>query len=142
MLTEEQVDSLVNLLHEDYHGSQVRITSSRFIAALYELKDNALCWRHVEFKRELKHLWDVIAGNINGNYNSLLKQTTIFMYSFELESREDKIYYSVFVLFHELRHHYQNKHSRLQRHDIEKDCNRFAMKMLDRYYSEIVKILE
>lgn len=141
MLSIKQVDNLVKLLHEDYQDCKVTVVESKRKALLIEIKENILCWKEVVWKRELRHLKSILNGNLGGNYNSILKTANIYNFSTGLEDKSERMYYTVFVLFHELRHHYQNKHNRLQRHDIEPDCHRFACRMMDKHHVEIMKII-
>ena len=140
-MNKEQTQQIVNLLHEDYRDCKVQIIKSKSqfikwkIVELVKLKSFAFIHR--------KYIWshskEVLSNEVAGSYNSKLKNIQVYQFSM-LEDCKDL--YTSLVLFHELRHHYQDKYGRLDRHDIEDDCNRFAWKMYDRYYAEIKNILE
>lgn len=144
LLSKEQVGRLTNLLHEDYRDCKIEIVASRYRLMFLTIREIILCWKSVEWKREIEHFTSIYTGKVDGTYNSILKFAQVYYFNIKIEnsnSRVNDLYYSTFVLFHELRHHYQNKYNRLQRFDVEPDCNRFAIRMLDRHHAEIMKII-
>lgn len=142
ILSKKQIIELSNLLHNDYRGCDIEVVKSKHRFLFLTLKEIVTCWKTVDWKHEFEHYKSIIVGETDGTYNSLLKTAHVYHFNIAIEDRDDRLYYSTFVLFHELRHHYQDKFNRLQRHDIEKDCNLFAIRMLNRHYDEIKKILK
>lgn len=140
-MNKTQVQQIVNLLHEDYRDCKVQIIKSKSqfikwkIVEIVKLKFLAITHR----KDIWNHIKIVLSKEVDGCYDSTLKTAQVYQLNISEDCRD---LYTTLVLFHELRHHYQNKHGKLERHDIEKDCDRFSWRMYDRHYTEIKKILE
>lgn len=128
------------MLHEEYRDCSVQI---------FESKCDFIKWKVIEIfkygsfsithrKDIWKHCKDVLSGNLHGSYDSKLITSQVYQFNM-LEECKDL--YTALVLFHELRHHYQNKYNKLDRDDIEQDCYKFSWRMYDRYYPEIKEIL-
>lgn len=139
MIKKKQAKELLELLHEDYQECKVTLVNSKFEYLILILKEV----RDLDFKHHI----EVLKGEILGSYNSKRKHAQIYLMN--LQRRIDKeeppskynIVYAADVLFHEVRHHFQNKYNRLKRKDIEKDCNRFSARMLEKHWDQLVEIL-
>ena len=128
------------MLHEDYRECKITLVNSKLeylILALKEVRD-----------LDFKHHIEVLKGEVLGNYNSKRNHAQIYLMNLKRRVNEEEtpskynVVYAADVLFHEVRHHFQNKYNRLRCKDIEKDCNRFSARMLEKYWDEIIEILD
>lgn len=139
MLNRKQAKELLELLHEDYQECGITLVNNRFsylFCILNELKD-----------LNFKHHLEVLKGETLGCYNSKRKHAQIYLMNIKrmVEKEEPpskyNIIHAVDTLYHETRHHFQNKYGRLKRTDIERDCDRFSARMIERHWDEIMVIM-
>lgn len=142
MLSNSQIRHLIDLLHEDYGNYSITMVSNRYKLILMTMKEALFYWEREHWRHGIKHFIHTFkSGSVDGSYNSLTKRIEIYHFNHKIEDEDDSKYYSVFVLYHELRHYYQDKYGRLKRHDIEEDCHKFAFRMIFKYHDEIMQVL-
>lgn len=149
VITQEEINKCINLLHQDYHGCPLYAFHNFWDYIKWSIKN-----KHIDIKQIRK----VHSGKTAGMYNS--GDNYIHLYIFNHEKVEKRYIKQcvVHTLLHELRHYYQyktkpNKWRKLKQASYkfgdprysqspeEKDADKFAARMLKKNKLGISKIL-
>lgn len=147
-VTTDQIEKIINLLHNEYNnlGTDIKVYSNYFQLIRGIFKDNQSTFSKI--RRSIRDTKDFI--KIGGYYDPPLNKVVILEHLFFLLPKEERKLYFVNILFHELRHNWQQKYKKFQRTDNdtpyherleERDANLFAMRMMNKYKKEINEIL-
>lgn len=146
MITKDELLKCQKLLHKHYQDVPIVIYRSRLLFTTNKFLEG------VSFNRIQEHL----LKQSRGWYDPINNKVHITLFSF-VESEFAPIEV-VLLLFHELRHHYQTTRkprlfkqrnwelcvtdSRYNSDPTERDANKFAARMCNKYKSEISEILK
>lgn len=132
MITDLDIKKIVSLLHKDYHGCPIHIVQD----------ENSFVEKRQLTPLEANERYKACQDKyIHGTYFPNVEEVEI--YPFVSLKQGGKILIAI-VVFHELRHFYQDKKNKLNRKyevKLEKDCNLFAYRMFDRHYDDLVEFL-
>lgn len=141
MLSYRQIYNCTKLLHSDYQDCKINAFRNSLSYLGWEIKN----WK----VHDIPHTIRVLKRKIDGTYYSKLKEVNLYLFSIE-KYKTDELYtdywkqMTIFTLFHELRHFQQDKYGKINRDstdELERDCNRFASRMMNKYSVEISNIL-
>ncbi|WP_137743359.1 DUF3920 family protein [Robertmurraya siralis] len=152
ILTDNQIQIIIDLLHEDYHDLGMTITIYRNRIQLYKDWLNPIKFYISKHDMKLS-----IKGDISGNHLEGIISIFPFNYNKKL-SNYDKQLGVIYSLLHEIRHAYQRIHKKHKYYDnkrkyitankngyhsqwVEKDANKFATRFMNRYKDKINGIL-
>lgn len=151
MITKNEINECIKLLHSDYHNCKIKILKSPAMFTICSIIKGRN-WKYIKL-----HL----TGRVTAWYD--VNKETVYLPLFSLRSilGDDKDVikvYTVYCLFHELRHHYQwkrkprlvkRRRSGLSVEDssyitdpTERDADRFSERMCMKYKDDINKILD
>ena len=132
-LTNKNAIDIQQTLHNDYHSSSIRIINSYFIAIYFVIIESLF---YTDGYNEIKDLFIqiLIKRDVNGLYSSKAKISYVFMFNIKDEDEYVRNMFGVWVLIHELRHHYQYTKKPKLLKIAEKDAERFSFRMIDKNY--------
>jgi hypothetical protein len=156
IISTEEIEKCIDLLHEDYKtlNPTIRVFKNKIAMIPELLKIKSECFDDYKY---------IMSGNTHAQYNSNSNLIDIFIfnhlkrYKNKEERRKYLKLYIIFNLYHELRHSYQDKYKNFKfekerKHYIsygngyksqwiERDANRFAVRMMEKHRENINEIL-
>lgn len=148
IITQDEVNECIKLLHKDYREAKILVFN-----AFFEYLKWSLSYKTFD-PRQIKKVYK---GITVGSYNVDLKHVHVYVFNHKSEEKYLKTNI-IHTLFHELRHYYQYNFKeykwkrgrnvtyelgdyRYMSAPIERDANKFAARMMTRYKEKISSIL-
>ncbi|MGG3890259.1 DUF3920 family protein [Metabacillus fastidiosus] len=151
IITKNEIQSILNLLHSDYDnlGAEITIYKNKYQPLLRVLNPCKSGLHYETFKMVFKR---IIGGN---HFRGII---SLFPFNHYFKSDEEYKLFLTYDILHEIRHAYQRIHKEKKYHVhnqnyidatksgyanqwLERDANQFATRMMNKYKNKINEIL-